>query len=145
MSYVEVQSRPELEIVGEASDGLQAVRIAELLRPDLIVLDIGLPTINGIEAAHRISRVLAKATILYVSQNNDADVVATALGNRAKEYVHKEDAASAVRSTSRRGWDESLSRQYSMSGIQVTILPARGPLIPTPASHIVRAVREMLG
>jgi CheY-like chemotaxis protein len=51
-------TRPELQIVGEASDGLQAVQKAEELQPDLILLDIGLPTLNGIEAAHRISRLV---------------------------------------------------------------------------------------
>ena len=84
--------RPELRIVGEASDGLQGVKKAEELQPDLILLDIGLPTINGIEAAHRLSRLVPAARILFVSQNLDADVVATALGNGAKGYVRKENA-----------------------------------------------------
>ena len=49
--------RPELEIVGEASDGLEAVHKAEELQPDLILLDIGLPSLNGIEAAQRIRKL----------------------------------------------------------------------------------------
>lgn len=49
--------KPELQIVAEASDGLEAVHKAEELRPDLIVLDIGLPTLNGIEAARRIRKL----------------------------------------------------------------------------------------
>ena len=84
--------RPELQIVGEASDGLQAVKKAEELQPELILLDVGLPTINGIEAACRISRLAPAAKILFVSQNHDADVVATALSNGAKGYVLKENA-----------------------------------------------------
>jgi DNA-binding NarL/FixJ family response regulator len=84
--------RPELQIVGEASDGLQAVQKAEELQPDLILLDIGLPTLNGIEAAHRISQLVPAAKILLVSQNNDADVVAAALSNGAKGFVRKENA-----------------------------------------------------
>ena len=48
--------KPEFQIVGETSDGLNAVRRAEELQPDLIVLDIGLPTLNGIEAARRIRK-----------------------------------------------------------------------------------------
>jgi DNA-binding NarL/FixJ family response regulator len=84
--------RPELQIVGEASDGLQAVQKAEELQPDLILLDIGLPTINGIEAAARISRLVPAAKILFVSQNNDADIVAAVLSNGAKGYVLKENA-----------------------------------------------------
>ena len=84
--------KPELQIVGEASDGLQAVQKAQELQPDLILLDIGLPTINGIEAARRISRLVPAAKVLFVSQNNDADVVTAALRNGAKGYVHKENA-----------------------------------------------------
>ena len=53
-----LRKRPELQIVGEVSDGLEAVQKAEELQPDLIVLDIGLPSLNGIEAARRI-RILS--------------------------------------------------------------------------------------
>lgn len=84
--------RPELQIVGEASDGLEAVKKAWDLQPNLILLDIGLPTINGIEAACRISRLVPAAKILFVSQNNDADVVMAALSNGAKGYVRKQNA-----------------------------------------------------
>ena len=87
-----LQGRPELQVIGEASDGLQAVRMAEELQPDLILLDVGLPALNGIEAAHRISGLVPSATILFVSQNNDADVVAAALSNGAKGYVRKVNA-----------------------------------------------------
>jgi DNA-binding NarL/FixJ family response regulator len=87
-----LNKRPELQIVGEASDGLQAVQKAAELQPNLILLDIGLPTINGIEAARRISRLVPAAKILFVSQNIDADVVAAALSNGAKGYVRKENA-----------------------------------------------------
>jgi DNA-binding NarL/FixJ family response regulator len=83
---------PELQVVGEASNGLEAVQKAEELQPHLILLDIGLPALNGIEAAHRIATLLPDAAILFVSQNNDADVVAAALSNGAKGYVLKLDA-----------------------------------------------------
>jgi len=85
-------SRPELQIIGEASDGLEAVQKAAELNPDLILLDIGLPTISGIEAAHQISRHVPAATILFVSQNSDPDVLEAALSNGAKGFVRKLDA-----------------------------------------------------
>jgi DNA-binding NarL/FixJ family response regulator len=82
---------PGLQIIGEASDGLEAVQKAEKLRPDLILLDIGIPTLNGIEASHRISKLVPSATVLFLSQENDADVVETALSNGARGYVLKLD------------------------------------------------------
>jgi DNA-binding NarL/FixJ family response regulator len=82
----------ELHVIGEASDGLQAVQKAEELQPDLILLDIGMPTLNGIEAAHRISRLVPAAKILFVSQDNDTDVVAAAFSDGAKGYLRKQNA-----------------------------------------------------
>ena len=75
---------------------IQAVQKAEELQPDLILLDIGLPKLNGIEAAHRISRLVPAAKILFVSQENDTDVVAAALSNGAKGYVRKQNASSEL-------------------------------------------------
>ena len=90
--YSTLAKRPELQIIGEASDGLHAVQKAKELQPDLILLDIGLPTLNGIEVACQISRVAPPAKVLFVSQSNDADIVKTALSNGAKGYVRKENA-----------------------------------------------------
>jgi DNA-binding NarL/FixJ family response regulator len=87
-----LESRPEFQVIGEAADGLEAVQKAEELQPDLVLLDIGMPKLNGLEAAHRIFRLAPKATILYVSQDSDPDVVAAALSNGAKGYVYKQNA-----------------------------------------------------
>lgn len=87
-----LQARPEWRIVAEASDGLQAVQKAEELKPDLILLDIGMPLLNGIEATERISTVAPGATVLFVSQQTDADLVAAALSNGAMGYVLKANA-----------------------------------------------------
>ena len=87
-----LQARPELQVVGEASDGLEAVQKAKELQPDLICLDIGMPTLNGIEAAHRISQLVPAAKILFISQGNDEEVVEAVLSNGAKGYVLKLDA-----------------------------------------------------
>jgi DNA-binding NarL/FixJ family response regulator len=86
--------RPEWQIVGEASDGLEAVRAAEALQPDLVTLDLGLPTLNGIEAARRIRKLCPKCKILFVSQVSSADVVQEALSIGAAGYVVKARAAS---------------------------------------------------
>jgi DNA-binding NarL/FixJ family response regulator len=82
----------ELQIIGEASDGLEAVRKAEELRPDLILLDVGLPSLNGIEAARRIQVVSPTSKILFVSQNRSPDIAEEALSTGAGGYVVKSDA-----------------------------------------------------
>ena len=89
--------RRDLQVVGEASDGLEAVHKAEELQPDLIVLDIGLPTLNGIEAARRIHKLCPECKILFVSQESSADLVQEALGPGARGYVVK--TACAKRTT----------------------------------------------
>jgi DNA-binding NarL/FixJ family response regulator len=87
-----LRKKPELQIVGEACDGLDAVQKAEALQPDLILLDIGLPSLNGIEAARRITKISPKSKILFVSQESSAVVAQEALRWGAG-YVVKERAA----------------------------------------------------
>jgi len=111
-----LESRPDLEVIGEASDGLEAVEKAQALKPDLILLDIGLPRLNGIEAAQRISRLIPTATILFVSQISDADVVQEALSSGAIGYVWKQDAGTDLLP----GVESALQgKRFVSSGIQV--------------------------
>jgi DNA-binding NarL/FixJ family response regulator len=85
--------KPALQIVGEASDGLQAVRQAEQLKPDLILLDIGLPTLNGFEAARQIRKLAPESKIIFVSQESSSEVKQAALSLGAWGYVVKARAA----------------------------------------------------
>jgi DNA-binding NarL/FixJ family response regulator len=79
--------------VAEAGDGLEAVQRAKELQPDLIVLDIGLPNLDGLEAAKRIRQVAPAAKIIFLTNNSDEDVVRAALSDGAQGYVLKNDAA----------------------------------------------------
>jgi CheY-like chemotaxis protein len=87
-----LQARPELQVIAEAPDGSEAIQKAEELKPDLIVLDIGLPKLNGIEAARRIRQLSPSSKIIFLSQYNSLDVVQAALGTGALGYVRKTDA-----------------------------------------------------
>jgi CheY-like chemotaxis protein len=81
-----------LPVIGVASDGLEAVQKAKELQPDLILLDIGLPSLNGIEVARQIRKLSPESKILFVSQESSADVVRGALGTGAQGFVFKSDA-----------------------------------------------------
>ena len=85
-----------MPVIGVGSDGLEAVQKAEELQPDLILLDIGLPSLNGIEVARQIRKLSPKSKILFVSQESSADVVWEALGTGAQGYVVKSDAGSEL-------------------------------------------------
>lgn len=82
-----------VEIIGEASDGLKAVDKSEELQPDLILLDIGLPSLNGIEAAKRIRKLAPGSKIVFLSQESSPDVVRYALSLGAMGYVPKPNAS----------------------------------------------------
>jgi len=86
-----LQARPEWQVIAEASDGREAIQKAEEFKPDLIVLDVGLPNVNGIEAARQIRQLSPSSKIVFLSQNNDLNVVRAALGTGAQGYVYKMD------------------------------------------------------
>lgn len=79
----------ELREVYEASDGLEAVQRAQELNPDLILMDIGLPKLNGIDAARQIRGSLPHSKILFLTQESSDEVVQEALRLGALGYVHK--------------------------------------------------------
>jgi DNA-binding NarL/FixJ family response regulator len=91
-----LQARPEWQVIAEASDGAEAIQKAEELKPDLILLDIGLPELNGIEAARRIRRYSPRSKIVFLSMNHDLDIVRAALNTGALGYVLKTDARSEL-------------------------------------------------
>ena len=89
-----LKKKAGLAVVGEVSDGLEAVHKAEDLQPDLILLDIGLPSLNGIEAARQIRELAPNSKIVFVSQETSVDIVQEAFGAGALGYVAKAKAGS---------------------------------------------------
>jgi len=84
-----LDTQEHLQVIDEVDNGLQAVLQAKVSQPDLIVLDIGLPGLNGIEAARRILHLVPEAKIVFLSQESSADVVHEALRTGALGYVIK--------------------------------------------------------
>lgn len=86
----------DFQIVGHAIGGLEAVQQAQRLQPHLILLDIGLPELNGIEAARRIQQVSRNSKILFVSTEKNPEIVTAALQTGAHGYLNKSDAGSEL-------------------------------------------------
>lgn len=89
-------SMGDLQVIGEVSDGLEAVQQAVELQPDLILLDIGLPSLNGIEAARQIRKLIPESKIIFLTQESSAEVVQEALSLGARGYVVKTMAESEL-------------------------------------------------
>jgi DNA-binding NarL/FixJ family response regulator len=99
-----LQNDLELPTILEASDGEEAVELAQALKPHLILLDIGIPKLNGIDAARRIRELSPQSKILFFSQESSLDVVQEAFNAGGSGYLVKIDArelTSAVRSVLR--------------------------------------------
>lgn len=114
-------SNQDFRVVGEASGGLEAVHKAQQLQPDLMVLDIGLPTLNGIEVARRTRKLCPGCRIILMSQEASADLAQEAFRLGAMGYVVKAHAGAellAAIESVRQG------RQFVSKGLQQQVLPS---------------------
>jgi len=91
-----LQNKLDLQTIVEASDGLEAVELAQILHPDLILLDIGLPKLDGIEAARRIHELSPRSRILFVSEESSVDALHAAFNAGASGYVVKVDVGTEL-------------------------------------------------
>jgi len=87
------EKRPDVHILGFASDGLEAVQKAIVLQPDVILMDINLPELNGIQAAERIRQLLPKTKILFLTGQGDPEIVRDAFRAGGDGYILKWDAS----------------------------------------------------
>jgi DNA-binding NarL/FixJ family response regulator len=102
-----LESQPGFQVIAEASDGRETVAMAEAYQPDVVVLDVAMPTLNGIEAARQISAKLPQTAIVFLSMHSDEGYVLKALKCGAKAYLLKDsaeyDLINAIRAVSEGG------------------------------------------
>ncbi len=87
-----VDQQPDLSVVGEADDGRQAVELAKSLKPNVVVMDIGMPNLYGIEAARQIGEMDPGAAVVMLSMHSDESYVLRALSAGARAYLLKDSA-----------------------------------------------------
>jgi DNA-binding NarL/FixJ family response regulator len=87
-----VEQHPEFSVVGEADDGMQAVALAQTLKPEIAVLDIGMPNLNGIEASRQICETQPDTRVVILSMHSDEAYLLRALKAGAKGYLLKDSA-----------------------------------------------------
>jgi len=126
-----LEDEPTFEVVGEASDGLEAVECAEKLQPDVIVMDCALPQVNGIEASRRILASRPETAILMLSMHSEDTLIRQALEAGAKGYVLKNamdlDLVSAIKKLAEGETvlDSQITRGGTLKGERDTGLTAR--------------------
>jgi DNA-binding NarL/FixJ family response regulator len=117
-----LEDEPSFQIVGEASDGLEAIERASELRPDVIVMDCALPQVSGIEATRRILQKQPNVAILMLSMHSEDTLVRQALDAGAKGYILKNamdlDLVSAIKKIAAGNTvlDPQLSRGHALKG-----------------------------
>ena len=87
-----LERQPGMEVVGEAADGREAVRLAETVNPDVVIMDIAMPLLNGIEATAQMVKRDPKIGVIILSMHSDEDYLLSALNAGAKGYLLKDSA-----------------------------------------------------
>jgi DNA-binding NarL/FixJ family response regulator len=110
---------PDMEVVGEAADGREAVRLADELSPNVVIMDIGMPLLNGLEATAQIRRLSERIGVIVLSMHTDESYIVRALDAGARGYLLKdnadEDIERAIRSV-------ALGRPYFSHSIAEALL-----------------------
>lgn len=139
-----LHAQPDLEVVGEAADGGEAVRLAEALKPDVVVMDIGMPGIRGLEAAGIIRRKDPRVRVLILSMHDDQGYLRQALQAGASGYVLKKAADTELLAAIRAAHRGEVFVDPSMTRglVEEMLAPATPP--PGPAPALSEREREVL-
>ncbi|MEX2264475.1 MAG: response regulator transcription factor [Bryobacteraceae bacterium] len=136
-----LDSEPDLEVVAEAGDGKEAVALAQQLQPDIVVMDVTMPELNGIEATRRICDVAPRARVLALSMHRDAVYVREILKAGAKGYVLKASPRismlEAIRSVAR-------GEGYLSPAVSESVLSDYRHHVTNPIDRLTSREREVL-
>jgi DNA-binding NarL/FixJ family response regulator len=97
-----LSSQPDIEVVGQAGDGQRALEMAQELRPDLVLMDVTLPVMGGLEATRQIVEALPECQVVMLAERDDEDSLFEAIQNGAMGYVHKDTTTETLVSMLRR-------------------------------------------
>jgi DNA-binding NarL/FixJ family response regulator len=136
-----LSSQPDIEIVGEAGNGREAVELAEKMNPDVIVMDVAMPDLNGIEATRRLSASAPRSRVLALSMHKDSVYVREILRAGARGYLLKDsidsDLLNAVRAIAR-------GDGYLSPGVSDAVLSDYRRHVTDPLDLLTSREREVL-
>lgn len=136
-----LSAQPDLEVVGEASNGREAIQLAASLQPDVIVMDVTMPELNGIEATRRVAQDVPKARVIALSMHKDAVYVREILRAGARGYLLKDseeaDLIAAVRAVAR-------GDGYLSPGVSDAVLSDYRKHVTDPIDLLSTREREVL-
>jgi len=136
----------DLEVIGEASDGAEAIRLAQTLHPDVVVMDIGMPGVNGIDATARIKRTLPGVKVLILSMHDDQGYLRQVLRVGASGYVLKRAAdtelLAAIRAAAR--GEVFLDPAMAKALVEEVVQPSRSSAAEPVLSDREREVLRLL-
>ena len=136
-----LSAQPDLEVVGEASNGREAIQLAASLQPDVIVMDVTMPELNGIEATRRVSSEVPRTRVIALSMHKDAVYVREILRAGARGYLLKDsedtDLIAAVRAVAR-------GEGYLSPGVSDAVLSDYRKHVTDPIDLLSTREREVL-
>jgi DNA-binding NarL/FixJ family response regulator len=134
---------PQYEVVGAVTDGRSLLRVASELRPDIILLDIGMPLLNGLDAGRQLKQTMPKVKLIFLTMNQDSDIAGEAFRIGASAYLLKNSGASelqkAIQEVLRGG---TYVTPQTRQGIEKTFI--RDPQATKRARRLTERQREVL-
>ncbi len=134
-------AQPDMEIVGEAGNGREAIELAQTLKPDVVVMDVAMPELNGIEATRRLIELAPRARVLALSMHKDAVYVREILRAGARGYLLKDSADAdllvAVRAVAK-------GEGYLSPGVSDAVLSDYRRHVTDPLDLLTSREREVL-